>query len=159
MKNCFKDLSELDKIVEFNKLAGVFKAQTDEELYFQLTLIEEEYNELLNAYETGDRKEMLDASADIVVTAAGMIHRLGYNPSEAMSIVNRSNLSKFVDLENEDDVEASIRKYDDDERYSDVYVDERGAVWGTVVATGSKKILKGIQYKEPQWQQLDRGLT
>lgn len=150
--------SVITPIVEFNERAGTeckYRSLDDGDIYAQISLIEEEWNELLTAYEADDRKEVADAACDIIVVATGLLHKLGYNPVKAMSIVNNSNMSKFVDPDNKEDVEASIRKYDEDDRYTDVYVDERGVVWGTVVATGSKKILKGIHYKEPQWHELD----
>jgi len=44
-----------------------------------------------------DRKEMLDALCDQIVTATGVAHMLGMDITEAMKRVNDSNWSKFVD--------------------------------------------------------------
>lgn len=150
--------SELQRVVEFNERAGNERKHhslASNEFLAQMYLIEEEYEELLSAWREDNLKEVFDALGDLIVVVSGAIHRLGYNPDDVLKIVNDSNMSKFVDPDNKEEVEASVRKYDEDDRYSDVYVDERGAVWGTVVGTGAKKTLKGIYYKEPQWQELD----
>lgn len=44
-----------------------------------------------------DRKELLDALCDQIVTAVGVAHMFGMNIEGAMAEVNRSNFSKFVD--------------------------------------------------------------
>lgn len=149
----------LDSIVEFNERAGTeckYRSIDDDTIGFQKMLIDEECDELDDAFQEGDRKEVVDAACDIIVVAAGLLHRLGYDPVKAMAIVNQSNMSKFVDVSNGDEIRESIEKYDNDDRYVDISVDlNNGAVWGTVVATGGKKILKSINYQEPQWQELD----
>lgn len=118
-------------------------------------LIEEEYQELFDAYEANDRKEVVDAAFDILVVTTGLLHMMGYNTMAVMDVGNLSNFSKFVNPNNPKEVEESVAAYADDDRYSDVYVDDNGVVWGTVNATGSKKVLKGIHYRPPQWYQLD----
>lgn len=44
-----------------------------------------------------DRLELLDSLCDQIVTAIGMGHAMGFNICGAISEVNRSNYSKFVD--------------------------------------------------------------
>jgi predicted HAD superfamily Cof-like phosphohydrolase len=44
-----------------------------------------------------DRKELLDALCDQIVTAVGVAHMFGMDISGALNEVNRSNWSKFVD--------------------------------------------------------------
>lgn len=46
---------------------------------------------------TLDRKEMLDALCDQIVTAVGVAHMFGFDIAGALAEVNRSNWSKFVD--------------------------------------------------------------
>lgn len=60
--------------------------------------------ELADAWKSGaeqveitNRKEMLDALADQIVTAVGIGHCAGMDVSRALDEVNRSNFSKFVD--------------------------------------------------------------
>ena len=45
---------------------------------------------------TRDRKELLDALCDQIVTATGVAHMYGFDIIGALSEVNRSNFSKFV---------------------------------------------------------------
>jgi len=49
------------------------------------------YDEKIN------RKELLDALCDQIVTAVGVAHMFGLDISGALNEVNRSNFSKFVD--------------------------------------------------------------
>lgn len=44
-----------------------------------------------------DRKELLDALCDQIVTAVGVAHMLGMDIERGLEEVNRSNWSKFVD--------------------------------------------------------------
>lgn len=44
-----------------------------------------------------DRKELLDALCDQIVTAVGVAHMFDMNIEDAMAEINRSNFSKFVD--------------------------------------------------------------
>ncbi len=57
-----------------------------------------------------DRKEMLDALCDQIVTAIGVAHMLGMNITEAMARVNDSNWSKFVDGKPVFDENGKIKK-------------------------------------------------
>lgn len=59
---------------------------------------------------TIDRKEMLDALCDQIVTATGVAHMLGMNITEAMARVNDSNWSKFVDGKPLFDENGKIKK-------------------------------------------------
>lgn len=46
--------------------------------------------------ESGERSvEMLDALCDMIVTAVGVAHMMGWNIKDALAEVNRSNFSKF----------------------------------------------------------------
>lgn len=152
----------LQDIVEFNVKGGNDRRfRSLEECESQLSLIQEEFEELEEAYDAGDITEVIKECADGIVVLAGLIHMLGYDPVTVMEAVNQSNLSKFVDPHNDEEVEASIRMYEDSDRYEEVYVDEKGVVRGVVVATGQPKILKGVNYREPDWTILgvDRGDT
>lgn len=57
-----------------------------------------------------DRKEMLDAMCDQIVTAIGVMHMFGMNPTEAMKRINDSNWSKFVDGKPIFDENGKIKK-------------------------------------------------
>lgn len=55
------------------------------------------YKSAIYASPAIDRRELLDALADQIVTAVGIGHMLGMDIVGALGEVNRSNFSKFVD--------------------------------------------------------------
>jgi len=57
-----------------------------------------------------DRKELLDALADQIVTAVGVAHMFGLDIQGALAEVNRSNYSKFVDGKPVFDANGKIAK-------------------------------------------------
>jgi len=57
-----------------------------------------------------DRKAMLDALCDQIVTATGVAHMLGMDITEALNRVNISNWSKFVDGKPVFDTNGKITK-------------------------------------------------
>ena len=59
---------------------------------------------------TVDRKEMLDALCDQIVTATGVAHMLGMDIVTALARVNDSNWSKFVDGKPVFDENGKIKK-------------------------------------------------
>lgn len=59
---------------------------------------------------TVDRKELLDALADQIVTAIGVAHMYGLDIQGALAEVNRSNHSKFVDGKPVFDANGKIAK-------------------------------------------------
>jgi predicted HAD superfamily Cof-like phosphohydrolase len=59
---------------------------------------------------TIDRKEMLDALCDQIVTATGVAHMLGMDITTALARVNDSNWSKFVDGKPVFDANGKITK-------------------------------------------------
>lgn len=48
-------------------------------------------------FDTVDRKELLDALCDQIITAVGVAHMFALDVEGALAEVNRSNWSKFVD--------------------------------------------------------------
>jgi hypothetical protein len=145
-------------IIGFNRKAGntsEYRELDSAEVICYKNLVDEEHRELEEAFAAGNRKEVVDALADIIVVAVGMLDQMGYDPYEVMRIVNESNLSKFCQEGIQADAIETVLSYKDDKRYKDVRVHTNGSVWGEVVATGSQKILKSINYKPPQWGELD----
>lgn len=57
-----------------------------------------------------DRKELLDALADQIVTSVGVGHCAGMNVPEALARVDLSNWSKMVDGEFERDANGKVTK-------------------------------------------------
>jgi len=60
-----------------------------------VTLIQEEFNELLEADRAQDPVQQLDALIDIMVVTAGAVHSLGVDAPGAWKEVQRSNLAKI----------------------------------------------------------------
>jgi phosphoribosyl-ATP pyrophosphohydrolase len=145
-------------IIEFNRKAGntrQYRELDSAEVICYKNLVDEEHKELEEAFAAGDRKEVVDALADIIVVAVGMLDQMGYDPYEVMRIVNESNLSKFCGEGIQADAIETVLSYKDDKRYKNPVAYSNGSVWAEVVATGSQKILKSINYQPPRWCELD----
>lgn len=97
--NLRKDLSEL---ATGFKLA--FSGVYDE---IAMGEVDEAISSLLN---NADRKELLDALCDQIVTAVGVAHMFGMDIDGALAEVTRSNWSKFVDGKPVFDANGKIAK-------------------------------------------------
>lgn len=143
----------LCRIEKFNTVAGFPRKKrdlTDEAVVSAASFVTEEYDEFIDEFRKGELLKTLDGLGDTVVTAIGVIHRLGFDSNEIMDIINGSNESKFC--YNIRDADMSVEKYRNDSRYTGVYyklVDGVYVIMGKVVKTGKEKILKGINFKEP----------
>ena len=62
-----------------------------------MKLVEEEYKELIHAWNEGDLIEMADACADLKWVIEGLEHSLGIPQQAVWDEVARSNMSKLVD--------------------------------------------------------------
>lgn len=157
-----KKISEYDAltpVVLFNTVAG-FPVQRreidDPEVQTQMNdIYQEEVDELREAFDSNNRKEVVDGAGDVIVTAAGLLAKMGIDPNEVMRRINESNASKFC----KDAIEAheSVLSYRDDERYVDVhtkFVDGVYVIFGRKKGTDSFKILKGINFHEPKLDDL-----
>lgn len=90
--------------VHFEEVAEMAEALNDDnDLAENLKSVATDYKEggtledLFGPDHEIDRKELLDALCDQIVTAVGVAHMFGMNIEAAMVEVNRSNFSKFVD--------------------------------------------------------------
>jgi hypothetical protein len=68
-------------IIQFNKDRNLTKFDPVAEY----AMLEEELLEFYAAYSAQDTYEMVDALCDLIVIATGGIHKLGYDPTEALS--------------------------------------------------------------------------
>lgn len=160
MKNLEGNLIEscIRNIQLFNELAGnTFekRGMRDSSVLIQANLIEEEYVEMDEAFLQNDMTALVDSVCDLTVVSIGMLHKLGIDPVEAMKEVNESNLSKFCKTEYQ--ANASVKKYEGDSRYSDVHHSKVGDWWviyGKKADTDGWKVLKGVNYKEPDFSQI-----
>lgn len=99
--------------------------------------------------------EIVDGCVDTIVTAIGILYRMGMTAEEideAFEVVVNSNLSKFPTTLAE--AEDSVRKYEDDPRYKNVgykVQDRQYVVFGAKTdGTADYKILKGVGFVDPE---------
>ena len=89
--------------VHFEEVSEMAEALNDKDLAEILKSVATDYKEggtlvdLFGGDHEIDRKGLLDALCDQIVTAVGVAHMFGMNIENAMVEVNRSNFSKFVD--------------------------------------------------------------
>lgn len=101
MTNPFKDQEKF--MVACDQSVTGNEAQYD----MYRNLITEEYKELLEAVEAGDRTEQLDALIDILVVTIGAIHSAGFDGEGAWKEVMRTNFAKI------DSETGKVRKRED----------------------------------------------
>ncbi len=109
----------------------------------------------LAAVHTSDvATQLLDGCVDTVVTAIGILYRMGMTAEqidEAFEVVADSNLSKFC--KTIDEAEESVQKYEKDGRYKNVgYKSQDGqyVVFGAKTdGTADYKILKSANFVDP----------
>ena len=153
-------MNPLDKIVQFNELAGneCCKRPLEHDLVLTyLSLIKEEQFELFKAWAEGDMEETLDGAADLLTVTSGLLHALGYNPSDVLNEVCDANLTKYCTTEEE--AKASVKAYENDGRYYDVHytqVGDRYVIRGrkTDAQKSDYKILKGVNTRKPCFKHL-----
>ena len=82
----------------FNEIGGSANNISHEALALQMDLIQEEYLELVEAFDNRDDIEYLDAVCDLFVVLSGLMQKLevaGFDVSGALKKVNENNLSKY----------------------------------------------------------------
>ena len=93
--NYQKDVSEF-MILGEQKVSPVLNLKNDQtQLY--MNLIEEEFNETLNAFIEDDLVEVADGLADMVWVIMGMCNSAGIDFDKVWKEVKSSNMIKFVD--------------------------------------------------------------
>lgn len=78
----------------FMEITGQKPSEDMVELY--MDLIDEEMNELCNAYGVNDVVEMADGAIDLIYVTIGLLHSMGLDPQALWDEVQRSNMSKFL---------------------------------------------------------------
>lgn len=144
-------MSELRRACEFNEVSGVKrKYRKLDECLISMDLLKEEYQETVDAFEKGDRIEVIDGLGDMLVVISGFLHRMGVSPDRVMKIINDSNDSKFVYTK--EDAVASVLAYEESDVYENVHYaehDGRYVIFGSKKGSDLVKILKGIHYQKP----------
>jgi NTP pyrophosphatase (non-canonical NTP hydrolase) len=116
-------MSNFNKVREFNTVFGVERQNEFTENTFdnenlirlRMDLIREEMRELEDAVRDRDRKETVDALADILYVVYGMGDCLGVDLDKAFDIVHSSNMSKLADTEEQ--ARASVEAYTREGKY------------------------------------------
>jgi len=148
--------SNFQKVLEFNKAFGVKSNTTIQHDIFdkdpkfvqsRLALIQEEFNETVEAIKNKDFIEMTDGLIDLLVVTYGMCANLGIPADKCFDIVNKSNMSKLC--ETEEIAIESVRRYKEEvpQRYdSPAYRKSNCGKYFVVYNKNSNKILKSYLY-------------
>lgn len=152
--------THFESIYKFNEYGNTPIDDSYENIRQAISLVQEEVKEAVEANRDDDGAGLLDAVADIIVTAVGLSYRMGLSRQQlelALSTVNEANLSKFSSTE--EDAQRSVEKYLDDPRYTDVKYEKVSEgvyrIVGKVVETGGYKILKADTTIKPERKLLD----
>jgi predicted HAD superfamily Cof-like phosphohydrolase len=115
----------------------------------RIALIEEELNELKEACDNHDMTEVADALCDILYVTYGAGHAFGLDLDTLFNEVQRSNMTKSCD--NEEDAKLSVQKIKEtQERYKDPqYKLSKTGKHYVVYDKATGKILKNHKYSPP----------
>lgn len=152
-------MSNFLRVAHLNTCIGNPQGDMDnidwEAVQAQLSIIQEEFEELVEAVRTKNLTELRDATSDVLVTTYGMAHRVGFDADKDMDEVHNSNMSKFCHTT--DEAARTAQKYemlgiDCMFRYLDdgaiaVISAANQTVSGKYYPKG--KLLKSINFKEP----------
>ena len=110
----------------------------------RVELIQEELNELEDAFREGDIVEVADALADLTYVVAGTVHECGLGDrfKAIFDEVHRSNMSKACTTTEE--AGETIKKYNAEG--VECYVDQKADNLFLVYRTSDNKTLKSINY-------------
>ena len=87
-----------NSVKRFNEIAGNLNNVDSDSIAAQMDFLQEEYLELVDAFDADNKVEILDAVCDLRVVLDGLVQKLeaqGYNVEDAMTAVCENNLSKF----------------------------------------------------------------
>ena len=125
-------------VKDFNAIAGNLTDVDDLSIALQLDLIQEEYIEGVEAFDAGDKVELLDAAVDMWIVVSGLLHKLesqGYDTAKAIQKVTDNNMSKYIKA-----IEKSIWPTE----YKSMYNKEYGVI---VLRNKDNKIMKPPGFK------------
>ncbi len=90
MKNIF-----IDQALFMQACEQTIDTENQKQFEMYYNLIQEEMQELKDAYIKNDKVEILDALIDIIVVTVGAGHSLGFDLNKAWNIVHDSNMKKI----------------------------------------------------------------
>ena len=150
--------SNFQKVVQFNKAFGVQTNTTIQYDIFdkdpklvqlKLDLILEEVQEFKDAIKDKNMTEILDSVSDILYVVYGAATAFGFDADKTFEIVQKSNMSKLC--ETEDDAQETVRRYQTEvpQRYdSPTYKQSDDGVHWVVYNQNTMKILKNYKYQK-----------
>jgi hypothetical protein len=90
-------MNNFQKVVQLNEAFGKGSVGWDwDKLVPQTNLIDEEFEELVDAFENNDKEDILDAAGDLLVVTYGLLHLIGVNADALMEEISQSNFSKLI---------------------------------------------------------------
>ena len=88
--------SNADLVKSWMQLAGQLATTKNEDAKdLQMVFIEEEFYELLHAYNTLEREDIIKEATDLIWTVYGLLHLLDVDTEEAFDRLHASNMSKL----------------------------------------------------------------
>lgn len=99
LENKLKELDWWNQVLDFHRACNIFIGTTPaipnkKRIDLRFRIIEEEYNEMLEARDKGDLVALADGMADVIVTVLGTAIEYGIDLRPIMNEVNRTNLAK-----------------------------------------------------------------
>ena len=148
--------TNFEKVLAFNKAFGVTThdkpqlniLENEKELIkYRLSLVTEEYKELVDAVENKDIVETIDGLADLLFVTYGFFSSIGIDADKAYDIVSESNMSKICKTEEEAQKTVELYLKETPQRYdSPTYRRADDNKNWVVFNQSTKKILKSYLY-------------
>lgn len=162
-----KKPSNFQQVALYNKLIGnePLSQELDEEGYWkalerQYELMLSEFQELKEALDARDLAAVRKETGDVLVTAYGLTYRAGYDADADMEVINKSNMSKFCQTQDEVDrtqayyrglqVEVEVRTKEVDGKTFFAIVSAKDQTGNNGQYYPKGKQLKGIKYREAE---------
>ena len=148
--------TNFEKVLAFNKAFGVTtytKPQLDilerdpELIRYRLSLVKEEFEELVDAVKNKDFVETIDGLADLLFVTYGFFSSIGIDADKAYDIVSESNMSKLCKTEEEAKKTVEFYLQENPQRYdSPSYRRSDDNINWVVYNKSTMKILKSYKY-------------
>lgn len=150
MIDIFDSIRTFNECQMLQRIDSKPKLLTTEAFYLNYKLIKEENREYLKACRDGDLKEIADALGDLFFVIIGMVCKHGMQGiffDQIIKPICESNATKFCNTREE--AKMSVQKYKEKD-VETTYVEWDGKF--VIIDLHSGKILKGINYQEPNIQ-------
>jgi predicted HAD superfamily Cof-like phosphohydrolase len=156
--------TDFHKVLQFNKAFGVEShSKPNLQIFdnnpklveYRLSLVKEEFQELVDAISNKDFNETIDALTDIQYVVLGFYSALGIDADKAFEIVHSSNMSKLCKTEEEAQKSVSCYLEESPQRYdSPSYRRADDDVHWVVYNASTNKILKSWKYTQANFNSI-----